>query len=472
MSQADRRVTKSNAARASFVPAKAMRSKRWSGMLGFVLALSGAAIGFNTVWQFPYMASQSGGGAFILIYLLFAFIVAAPLLIAEVMLGRRMHASPITAVTTASGDARARRLWMSAGWFAVIGGFLVFSYLCVIAGWALAYFVRSISGVFVGLTADGVASVFTTFVKDPEKQVFWHSAFLALALAAVARGVHRIENLARALVPTLLAILLGLVIYAAMTGNMRDAATFLFEPDFTRLSLPALMIALSQVFFSFGLGAGIAIMYGAYLPPQSSLVRASLTVIGLNSLITVAVAVAVLAIVLGGGVAPTQGPGFVFQSLPLAFDHLPFGRWFATLFFAFLVIVALLTAIALVEPVVVWLIERFNATRKQAALMAGLAAWVLGLVSIFSFNIWAFSFYFFGEKRLGGFDMLQIASAQILLPLAGVLLALFIGWGLSADKAREELQFRSPCAFDAWLWCLRVVVPLAVIALCVMLYSV
>ncbi|MBI3897827.1 MAG: sodium-dependent transporter [Gammaproteobacteria bacterium] len=436
-------------------------SKRWSDTFTFVLALTGAAITFKTLWQFPYLVSENGGGAFILIYLLLAFLVGAPLLIAEVMLGRRAHASPITALADLGRGARGGRHWALLGWLTVLGGFIVFSYLSVVAGWAIGYFVRTVFGVMTGLTADGIASVFTGFVRDPEKQIFWYSLFITTTLTITAGGLRRrLEPTIRVLVPLLLVALLTLAGYALSVGNFRDAATFLFTPDFAKLSPVAWLAALAQVFFSLGLGTGMAMMYGAYLDREASIARAALTVVGLDALIAVFGSVIVFAVLLGGGVAPTSGPSLVFQALPLAFDHLPYGRWFGSLFFALIVMIALATAIALIEPVIAWMTERFGIARRRAAIVVGLCAWLLGLVSLFSFNYWAFSFKFFGmEKQIGAFDVLQILTAQGMLPLAGLALALFAGWFLPVDNARADLALRSSCAFDAWLWLLRLVVP-------------
>ncbi len=446
--------------------------RRWSDTLTFVLAVAGASIGFKTIWQLPYIVSNNGGGAFILIYLLLAFTVGAPLLMAQAMLGRRAHASPVKAMSELGAGVLGRRHWAIVGGLVVFGGFVVFSYLSVIAGWMIAYFVRALFGLFAGLTADGVNSLFAAFVKDPEKQVFWHSLFAAAAAVTTAAGIrHGLELTARWLVPTLYVLLLVLAAYVLQVGALADAVAYFFTPDFAKLTPSTWLIALAQVFFSLSLGTGVTLMYGAYLKADASIPRAALTIVGLDVLTGVIAGVVVFAVLFGGGIAPTSGPALVFQALPLAFDHLPLGRWFVCLFFALLVVIALLMGISLLEPVVVWLGERFGWPRMQAALVSGVAAWALGLVSIFSFNYAAFSFKFFGiEKNLGVFDILQTATAEIVLPLAAFCIAVFAGWLLSVEKAHAELGFRSPCAFDAWLWLLRIAVPPALVLLLVTLY--
>jgi NSS family neurotransmitter:Na+ symporter len=245
----------------------------------------------------------------------------------------------------------------------------------------------------------------------------------------------------------------------------------LFNPDFAKLTAYTWLVAAAQVFFSLGLGTGVAMMYGAYLKADASIGRAGVIVVGLDVLTSVVAATLVFAVLFGGGVAPASGPNLMFQALPLAFDHLPYGRWATAGFFATLVVIALVMGIALLEPAVVWLEERFRLARARAAIAAGLAAWLLGLITVFSFNYGAFSFNVLGvEKSLGAFDVLQSLTAELMFPLAALFTAVFAGWMLKADAAREELAMRSPCSFDAWIWTLRVLVPPLLLVLSVVLY--
>lgn len=444
--------------------------RRWSDTLTFVLAVAGASIGFKTIWQFPHVVSQNGGAAFLLVYLLLAFVVGAPLLIAQIMVGRRARGSPVKALRHLGPHGQ--RQWAIVGGLMVCAGFIVYSYLSVIAGWTMAYLVRALFGLFTGLTADGIGNVFAVFVRDPEKQLFWHSLFVVAVGFVTAAGIRDGLNRAvRWLVPALYLMLLALAAYAAQMGGFREALAYLFTPDFTRLSVSAWLTALAQVFFSLGLGTGVALMYGAYLKADASIPRAGLAIVGVDVVTGVLAGVVVFAVLFGGSVAPLSGPSLVFQAVPLAFDHLPFGRWFACLFFALLVAVALLMGIGLLEPVTVWLEERFGWRRRRAVAISSLLAWGLGLVTIFSFNYAAFSFQFFGvEKNLGMFDVLQTVTAEIALPLAALGMALFAGWVLAPEKARAELALRSPCAFDGWLWVLRLIVPALLLVLLFTLY--
>lgn len=444
---------------------------RWPNALAFVLAASGAAIGFNNIWQFPELAAQYGGGAFVLVYIVFVALFGVPLLIAEMLLGRTARAAPIPALRMLSPNRRRAGQWSIAGWAAVAACFVVFSYLSVIAGWMLAYVVRAAAGVFAGQTADGMASLFTALVRDPEKQLFWHLGFVGVCTLVVARGLRRgLEPVTRVAVPLAFVALLVLVGYAMSLDTFGSAVLHFLEPDFAKLSFMGLLVAAGQVFFSLGLGFGMMLAYGAYLREDVSIPRAALTVAGLDTLTAVVAACVVFAVLFAGSVEPASGPGLVFQALPLAFDHLPYGRWFTILFFLLLSLIALLRALALLETVTRWFAERFQMDRVRAAAAVAAAAWALGLVSVLSFNYWAFPFSVFGiEKKLGVFDILQMLTTQVLLPVGALLLALFTGWALRTETTREALALRSPCAYDAWIWSLRLLVPLVMLLLLVYL---
>ena len=427
----------------------------------FVLAAGGAAIGFNNFWQFPQLVARYGGGAFLIVYLLCVLIVGWPLLMAEYALGRSGRASPVRTFQFLARRAHADSLWKVVGAMGVISVFLILSYLSVIAGWVIAYALRAALGIFSGLTADGMNAQFAQLVKDPEKQLFWHTLFMTMTMVVAGRGVrHGIEAVVRYIVPLLLALLSVLTVYATTTDAFAHAVSALFLPDFTKLSGTAILAALSQAFFSLGLGAGAMLMYGAYLGVDERVARLSFYVAGVDTLTSLAISLVVFSVLFTGGVDLTSGPTLVFQSMLLAFDHVPYGRVFATAFFALLLLAAWTSAISLAEPVMVWLSERFDMSLRRSALLCGIGAWALGVVTMLSFHDWAFSFKLFGVvKKLGFFDVMQVVTAQMLLPVSGILIALFAGWVLKPDMTREALHLRPAFLYPVWLWLMRVVIP-------------
>lgn len=435
---------------------------RWSTPRLMVLAAGGAAIGFNNFWQFPMLLGYHGGSAFLLVYLGCLALIGLPLVMAEFLLGRLGRASPVGALANLAGQARADPHWAIVGGMGVLVGFLVFSYLSVIAGWTLAYTLRALLGTFAGLTADGIASQFAQLVKDPEKQLFWFTLFVAATLRVSARGLRDgLQAAVRLAVPLILILFGALLVYAATTQDIVRVLTQLLVPDFTRIGLSGLLAALAHALFTLGVGTGVMMMYGAYAAPSAPLARVGWQVAALDTLTGLAAAVIVFAVLFSGGVESVAGTALVFQALPLAFDHLPLGGVAGTAFFLLLALVAWVSALAFVEAPLVWLGERFRLSRARAALACGLAAWAVGVVVILSFSAWSFSFKFFGSvKKLGMFDILQILTAHLLLPLGAILIALFAGWLVRPALSREVLAFRSPCSHDAWLWSVRLVTPL------------
>ena len=444
--------------------------ERWSSPAMFVLAAGGAAIGFNNFWQFPQLAAQYGGGAYLIVYLLCVLVIGVPLLMTEYALGRSGRASPVLTFHFLAHRVRADPAWAVIGMMGILGAFLILSYLSVIAGWVIAYTLRAGLGIFSGLTADGLNAQFSQLVKDPEKQLFWHTCFMTMTMVVASRGVrHGLEVLVRYTMPLLLALLLVLTVYAATLDAFAHAVGALFLPDFSKLSGMGVLAAMSQAFFSLGLGAGAMLMYGAYLGAEANVTRLSFMVAGVDIVTALFISLVVFSVLFSGGVAVTSGPSLVFQAMPLAFDHLPYGRVFLTGFFALLVLAAWTSAIALAEPVMVWLSERFSMSLRRSALLCGVSAWALGVVTILSFNTWAFSFKFSGiVKQLGFFDVMQVLTAQLLLPLTGILIALFAGWRMKPDMLREALHLRPSWLYFAWIWSLRSVIP--VLLLIVLFY--
>ena len=437
----------------------------WSTPAVFVLASVGYVIGLNNIWQFPSHAAQYGGGAFVFFYVLFMGLLGLPLMMAQVMLGRLVRMSPVNTVVTLVKRHRLSRRWFGLGWLAVLSGFLVLSYLSVIAGWMVAYVVRALSGSLYGLTSDGAGAVFSSLVRDPEKQLFWHSLFIIMTMLAVARGVrHGLEPVVRYAVPLMLGLTVVLMIYSSSVGALIQAAKALLVPDFNRLTGDGILTALGDSFFSLGLGTGVMMMYGAYLPAHASVARVSAVVVAVDVLVGIVAGFVVLPLLFDTGSDLVSGAELVFQVVAVAFDPLPLGGMARLLFFILLALVAWLSAIALIEPMVAWLVESREIGRTRAVLYCGAMLWLLGLMMILSFNYWKFSFSVLGQaKSLGLLDILVILTSNIMLPITAILSSLFAGWALSSVLTQEAMALRSPCTYDIWLWSVRVVVPLCLL---------
>jgi NSS family neurotransmitter:Na+ symporter len=433
----------------------------------FVLASAGFVVGLKNIWQFPHHLALYGGSAFLLAYVLFLLLLGVPMLMTLIMLGRLGRASPVAGITGIARRAHAARFWQWTGAASVLAGFLVYSYYVVVAGWMLAYTARAASGTLNGLTAEGAASVFMALVKDPEKQLFWHSLFVVLSMLTVAAGVRAgLERVARYVVPLIFLLLLLLVGYAAGSGSFRLGSEYFLRTDFSQLGTDGVLVAMGDAFFSLGLGVGTFMMYGAYLPQNVPVLRLALYVVLADLAAGMLAGFAVFPVLFAGGGLSAAGPGLVFQSLAVAYDPLSLGALMRTVLFVLLILVAWMSTIGLAEPVVAWLVESRKLTRARAAVWTGAAAWAIGVVCILSLDYWAFSFSFLGSTRtLGLFDVLIIVTSFVLLPLVGLALALFAGWVLRPETTRNALVIDSPCVHDVWLWLNRLVIPVLLVVL-------
>lgn len=432
---------------------------QWSSRWAFILAATGSAVGLGNIWKFPYITGENGGGAFVLIYLLCIAVVGIPVMMSEIMLGRRGKQSPVHTMRTLAQEERGSSHWQIVGWSGVLAGFLILSFYSVIAGWALSYVVSAIGGSFSGISAEQSGDLFGGLVSNPGIQLFWHTLFMVMTMFVVARGVRDgLERAVRLLMPALLVLLLILVGYAMNSGGFMQGVHFLFDADFSKVTTEGVLTALGHAFFTLSLGMGAIMIYGAYLPDDVSITKVTLTVAVADTAVALLAGLAIFPIVFANGLEPGAGPGLIFQTLPVAFGSMPGGVIFGTLFFVLLVFAAWSSAISIIEPVVAWLMEDRGWSRNRAAVGAGGVTWLLGIATIFSFNIWSDLKWF--DKTI--FDLLDYLTANIMLPLGGLLIALFAGWVMNENHSRGELHL-GESLYEKWLLLIRYVTPLAIL---------
>jgi len=441
----------------------------WSGRLAFILAATGSAVGLGNIWKFPYITGENGGGAFVLIYLICIACIGIPIMMAEVMLGRRGRQSPINTMQALAEEASASPYWKYLGWSGVVAGLLILSYYSVIAGWALAYVFRTASGVFTNVTGDGASSLFGRFIADPEKLLAWHTLFMVMTMAVVARGVKGgLEKAVRFLMPTLFVILIILLGYAMNLGEFSRGVAFLFNPDFSKISADGVLSAMGHAFFTLSLGMGAIMVYGSYLPANVSIAKTSIIIAVMDTLVALVAGLIIFPIVFANGLEPGAGPGLIFQTLPIAFGHMPGGEFFGTLFFVLLVFAAWTSSISLIEPAVAWLVENRGHTRVYAAVVMGIVTWSLGLLTVLSFNLWS------DFKPLSGisvfenstlFDLLDYLTANIMLPIGGLLIAIFVSRIMTSDITMRELNIQDSqhAGYRTWQFLTKYIAPAAVV---------
>ncbi len=431
---------------------------QWSTRTAFILAATGSAVGLGNIWKFPYITGENGGGAFVLVYLLCIAAIGVPIMMAEVMLGRRGRQSPINTMATLAAEEGRPAVWSLLGWFGVVAGFLILSYYSVIAGWALSYVFRAASGMFQGATADGISSIFTSLVTDPEKLLAWHTLFMVATMIIVARGVkHGLEKAVSYLMPSLFVLLIILLFYSMSTGYFAQGVEFLFKPDFSKLTSESILTAMGHAFFTLSLGMGAIMVYGSYLPKDTSISKASMLIAGADTMVALMAGLVIFPIVFANSLEPGAGPGLIFQTLPIAFGQMDAGVLIGTLFFVLLVFAAWSSSISLIEPAVAWLVENRGMNRIYASVFIGIVTWFIGIGTLLSFNLWS-------EKRLFGlnfFELLDYLTANIMLPLGGLFIAIFAGWLMRVESSKSELR-TSESGYNIWLVLVRVVAPVAV----------
>ena len=432
---------------------------QWSSRLTFIMAATGAAVGLGNIWKFPYIAGENGGGAFVLVYIFCVAGLGIPLLMAEVMLGRRGKHTPVNTMRALATETNASQGWQLIGWSGTLAGILILSYYSVIGGWTIGYIFHAAIGDFSGLSGDGATSLFGDFVGSPLGQVGWHTVFMLITMFIVARGVRNgLEKAVTYLMPLLVVLLLILLGYAMTTGYFMHGLTFLFSPDVTHLSGASVLTALGHAFFTLSLGMGTIMVYGSYIPEGTSIAATSVAVAVADTLVALIAGMAIFPIVFANGLAPGAGPSLIFETIPVAFGHMAGGTLFGTLFFILLLIAAWTSSISLVEPAVTMMVEKFNITRRAAAVWTGLATWLLGFGTVLSFNVWA------DVKVLGlnFFEHLDFLTSNLMLPAGGIFMALFAGWVMTKTMSRAELNMNSEIGYSLWHVLIRFVAPIAV----------
>lgn len=423
------------------------------------MAATGAAVGLGNIWKFPYLTGVHGGSAFVLVYMLCVAALGIPMMMAEVMLGRRGRQTPVNTMRALAAETNVSQGWQLVGWAGTLAGMLILSYYSVIGGWTVAYIFHSATGSFSGLSGQDASSLFGDFVGSPLVQVAWHTAFMIITMSIVARGVHSgLEKAVLYLMPMLFGLLLVLVGYAMTTGYFLKGLAFLFTPDFSHFSGTSMLTAMGQAFFSLSLGMGTIMVYGSYVPKGTSIASTSVAIAISDTLVALVAGMAIFPIVFANALEPGAGPSLIFETIPVAFGNMPGGTVFGTLFFVLLLVAAWTSSISLIEPAVTMMIENFNMTRRQAALWTGLGTWLLGFGTVFSFNIWADVKVF----EMTFFDHLDFLTSNLMLPLGGIGIAVFAGWRMAKETSRTELNMNSEAGYSVWQVLIRFIAPIAV----------
>lgn len=446
---------------------------QWSSKIGFLMAAVGSAVGLGSIWKFPYMTGDSGGSAFVIVFIVSIALIGFPVLVTEWLIGRRGQSNPAASFRKAAVANNTSPAWSILGYFGILAAFMILSFYSVIGGWSLNYTLKAGMNAFAGLNADATGKIFEGMLASPTEMTLWHTAFMGLTALIVAGGVTSgIEKASKIMMPALAFILLFIVGYNAINMDFAKGAEFLFKFDYARMQEvgvgKVLMAALGHAFFCLSLGMAIMVSYGSYLKQDVDLLATARTVIIWDIIFSLAAGLAIFPILFSNHLDPAAGPGLVFVTLPIAFGQMNLGVVVGTLFFLLLTFAALTSSISILEPIVEFLEEKTPMSRKLCTLVGAFATWAVGILALLSFNklkdFAVFTIHKNGKDIPQGiFDALDYTSSKIMLPLIGLGTIILIGWFMNQDSIKRELGLDG-IKWTIWQVVVKFVAPLGIIA--------
>ena len=431
----------------------------WGSRSGFILASVGFAVGLGNIWRFPYVTGENGGSAFVLIYLLCAFGIGVPILMAEFLLGRRAQRSPPFAIAAAAQESGLSVRWSWVGNLTILTAFGILMSYAVVAGWVLYYFYLALTGEMLASSPTQAQLTFSELLADPITLVFWGSVALLSAPLIIAAGVQQgIERAVHTLMPMLFGLLLLLMVFNVFTGGMPQALDYLFTPDFSKVDGSTFLAALAQAFFSIGVAMAGMMMFGAYLPKTISIAQSAVIIVAADTTVALLAGLVIFPMVFHNHLDVGAGTGLIFQTLPVAFARMDGGVVVGAVFFLLLCVAAITSIVGLAEPVTGYVAERWQLTRRRATLAMFGTLFPFTVISALTFSTWS-------PVRLAGQSLdywIEYLPNQVMLPVGGLLIATFVAWRLAPDISANELNFANPIAFSVWARLMRLVVVPAV----------
>lgn len=393
---------------------------QWGSKLGFIMAAAGSAVGLGNLWKFPFLAGQNGGGAFVLVYFLILFVVGFTLMMAEITLGR------FTQLNAIGAYRKIKPSWAWVGSLGVLAGFLILSFYSVIGGWIIAYIVKAASGAFTTSDTKALGEMFTTFIQSSGAPIFYHGIFMLMTLGIVIGGIKQgIEKYSKILMPALLGMMILVMLRSVTLEGSMAGIKFFLNPDFSKITGAVILSALGQVFFSLSLGMGCMITYGSYLSKDTNIPQCSFIIPLIDTGIALLAGLAILPAVFAFNFPPDAGPGLLFITLPAVFSKMPLGGLMGIVFFMLALFAAVTSSISLLEVCVSYVVDEWNWTRKKATLIIAGLIFAAGIPCSLSQGPWSHITLIKGKGIL---DSVDFVASNVLLPLGGIFLCVFIGW--------------------------------------------
>lgn len=425
---------------------------------GVIAATAGSAIGLGNIWRFPYVAGENGGAAFIIIYLGFVIAIGIPVMLSEFAIGRRAQLN----VYGSFRKLAPKRPWYLIGLVGVVAAFMILAFYTAVAGWTLEYIYQSVINGFQGKSPEELNVMFDNFIGGTSRPLVWFFVFMGLTAFIIMAGVKNgIEKSTKILMPLLLVLLLILIVRSVTLPGAAKGISFLFKPDFSKITASTFLEALGQAFFSLSIGMGTLITYGSYIQKSDDLGTTAFAVAMTDTLIAVLAGLAIFPAVFAFNIAPGYGEGLVFVTLPNIFQQMPGGTIFSIMFFLLLGVAALTSTISVLEVIVAFFVEELKMKRKAATWLATFSVSLLGILCVLSTSSLA-DFKILGFTVFG---LMNFTTANVLLPLGGFFIVIFVAWFFGHDKARDELSNEGNLKaryIPVFMFIIKFVAPLAI----------
>lgn len=458
-----------------YIPGRSMSDKEtgflWRSQSALVVVAAGATLSLNDFLTFPIMVTENGGGAFLIFYILFLFLLGLPLMISELLLGRIARADPTHCFESLASQYKASVYWKLAGFLSVIAAVLIVSTFSVIAGWTGAYFVKTALGVYNNLTMDIASEVFDDFLIDSEGMAFWHTLFVIVLLSIAAQPIKvGIQKLFCILLPVMLVLLVAALVQSFYSSGFTQSIESLLYADFSMVSSNTPLLALQRAFYTLTLGLGVMVAIGRYVPSTVSLGYSAGLIITVDLLFSILIGLVINAMLFSSGTVADMDSQFAFKLLPVVFSEFEFGQVFGTMFFLLLVIAALTTSVALMESPIGYLQRQFNYSRLKAAAIVLSIVWVLGMGTVLSYGVWHDNGFtiaiIFGDdavrlvNNVGFHDVLVFFSSYLIQPLVALFLCLFVAWVIPREVSFKELALPGRHWYEIWNYLIRYITPM------------
>lgn len=426
--------------------------------MGVIAATVGSAVGLGNIWRFPYEAGEHGGGAFLVLYIVCVILLGIPVMIAEFVIGRSTHRNALSALQMLKPGSKFH--WVS--YVGIMASLMILSFYSVVAGWIVEYLFQSISGGLSGHTAQEYSEMFGAFTANPYRSVLWTMLFLLINFLVLRRGIEKgIERLSNIMMPILFLILIVFCVNSVLLPNSSAGLSFLFNPDFSKLTPKVVLGALGQAFFSLSLGLTCLLTYASYFSDKTPIVRSATIVAVLDTVVAILSGIIIFPAVFSFGLEPAAGPKLVFEILPGIFQQMPGGYFWAVAFFLLLFFASITSTISMSEISIAYFVEVRKMSRNNATLANTLIALVFGMLCALSFGVLS-DFRLFGMTL---FELFDYVSSNVLLPIGGVMLAVFVGWIVDRKVVDEQLTdygtrritLKHPIYF-----CIRYVAPICI----------